>query len=325
MAEFVSADKGARPAPTDNNPEEADAAPAPPPAAAAADTTPYRLASLGRSVEPTEAGDPAAFAAAAGLDRRGGLPSKIAQACKTTAQDYAKVAACVEPDRIATPEDFDFKSAGKVNNVFAQLKRVKLRLATAQEWLADTVAQHGHLECCKPLALEVDAAIGPAAEAMTLVEQKLAVMVVRFNQSPQDRRAPSPEALAGFFRGTLKGHLKTVKSRADKLQSALGDKKRQQKLNMFRDTYCNELAGLASWAAAFFKGGFAGWPLAEITAAQLRAEIAAGRAVGAAAVAAGVELTPKLVAALQTYDAAVVSPLGAGGDGGAASRVKTPF
>ena len=311
MAEFVTADKGtcSAAAPADNNPEATDAA-----ATVPLDAKPYRLVCLARSVVPTEPGDPATFAVAAGLDKRtGGLPSKIAQACKTTAQDYARVAACVEPDCLATPEDFDFKSAGKVNNVFAQLKRVKARLAIAQEWLADMVAQHGHLECSKPLALEVDSAIGPAATAMTLVEQKLAVMVVRFNQSPQDRRAPSPEALAGFFRGTLKGKFKTVSARADKLQSALSDKGQQQKLNMLRDTYCHELMGLVSWATAFFEGGFAEWPLADVTAAQLRAEIAASRAAGAVAKAEGVELKPNLVAALQRYDAVVSSSASEGG------------
>jgi hypothetical protein len=299
MAEFITS-KGA-------------GSPAPAPAADATSTGPgrtYLLRALaGRAVIWTEPGANAAFDSEVK-----GSKGRALLAAQVCAKDWAKIDECVRPDATAQAEDFDFLVAGLVNNIHPQIKRCKGKLATVQEFLADLVAAHGHLESCRDLALMIDELVADAATGLEWSERKLEVMILRYNQGPASRTAPSPGVLSKHFRGPLKGAIKQMRSKSERLREALQTPSHTtpQKVSMWE----NQLRILSEWTVEFVTLA-AKHPLARLTLAQLDVEIKAAQSGGLEMQAAGAsEKTKTALEAAMVALGGVLLGGGSVGDGG---------
>lgn len=286
MAEFVSTDKTApRSGETAESPE-----PPKPVETAGGSTDPTDAPSGGTYVVPllenrtvtwtvplTDTEATSSFNAVV-KDRNGNLPSSVTLAAKTCAKEWDKIAKCVMPGAIADYSDFDFKAAGLVNNINRQFEHCKNRLSQVQEWLADLVSAHGSLEACRDVVMSLQSQVVEAHAGLKVAEQKLEIMMLRFNQGPASRNAPSPEELSKHFRGTLKGCIKQLHSRSEQLRKSLLKPQTNQLRTQLR-LWENQLRDLSRWAVAFVNITEK-HPLAKLTFIQLDEELRKARSNG---------------------------------------------
>jgi len=155
----------------------------------------------------------------------------------------------VLPNSISNLGTFDFKVAGNIANTFSRLKWCKTNSVRICRWMSLLLDEWGYLQAVKNFILEMDRIVAPIITGIDRVEEKLEIMVARYNQGPAHPHAPSPAILTNILKGPIKHHLASLEKEAKFIRQ--GEHKHPLETKLLYERYFKSISRLTEWALLF--------------------------------------------------------------------------
>jgi hypothetical protein len=159
------------------------------------------------------------------------------------------ISGVVLPDSISNSDAFDFKVAGNIANTLTRLQWCKTNSVRICRWMSLLLDEWGYLQAVKNFILEMDRVLAPIITGVNRVEEKLEIMVARYNQGPSHPHASSPAILTNVLKGPIKHHLACLEKEANFIRQ--GEHNHPLETKLLYERYFKSILRLTEWALLF--------------------------------------------------------------------------